>query len=289
MTTPLSDKLAEVDARRSAGQTPERTGKTLADLVKDSEPQFRRALPAHVDAGRFVRMSLTALRTVPRLMECSPESVLAGLMTAAQLGVEIDAVRGQAYLIPRYNGRTKGMEASFQLGYRGLIDLAGRSGITIEAHEVREGDAFRFCYGLAPDLAHTPTLTGDRGGVYAFYAVARFADGRLPMFLVMSAADVAEVRDKFAQKDKSGRISGPWADHFDAMARKTVIRRLLGYLPLSVELSDAIEKDAEPIVSQSAPVVVQAPPAVVPDDLEDDVVDAEVVPQADPETGEVPD
>jgi recombination protein RecT len=284
MTTPLNDKLVEIDARRQAGQTPV-TGPTLADLVKQSEPQFRRALPGHVDAGRFVRMSLTALRTVPRLLECSPESVLAGLMTAAQLGVEIDAVRGQAYLVPRYNGRTKTMEATFQLGYRGLIDLAGRGGITVEAHEVRDGDAFAFTYGLEPTLTHTPNLGTDRGDVFAYYAVARFSDGRLPMFLVLSALDVEEVRAKFAPKDKSGKVTGPWADHLDAMAKKTAIRRLLSYLPLPVELSDAVAADSEPIVSANAPAFTAPPAASLSDP---DVEDAVVVPQdVDQDTGEV--
>ena len=288
MTTPLSDKLAETAARRDAGQTTDRGAPTLADLVRQSEAQFRRALPAHVDAGRFVRMSLTALRTVPRLQECSPESVLAGLMTAAQLGLEVDAVRGQAYLVPRYNGRTKGMEATFQLGYRGLIDLAGRGGITVEAHEVRDGDAFAFTYGLQPTLTHTPNLRDDRGAVFAYYAVARFADGRLPVFLVMSAMDVAEVRDKFAPKDKSGKVTGPWAEHLDAMAKKTAIRRLLSYLPLPVELSDAVAADTEPIVTMEAPKFGPPPAGSLGDP---EVADAVVVNDttADPDTGEVAD
>jgi recombination protein RecT len=203
------------------------------------------ALPTHVKPDRFMRAAFTAINVVPRLAECTQNSVLAGLMQAAQLGLEVADVRGQCYLIPRKNNRAGGVyEATFQLGYRGMIDLAARSGITVDAEELHENDEYEFSLGTSRYLQHRPTLDA-RGKVLAYYATASFADRRVPAFTIMSVHEIEEHRDRFAsQRDGKGKIAGPWVEHFDAMARKTVIRSLLNYLPVAVELRDAIHADA---------------------------------------------
>lgn len=211
---------------------------TLREAIRASSSAFEMALPQHIKVDRFIRAAFTAINVVPKLAECTQQSVLAGLMQAAQLGLEVADVRGQCYLIPRAG------KATFQLGYRGMIDLAARSGITVDAEELRENDDFDFALGTKRFLHHKPTL-GPRGKVLAYYATASFADARVPAFTIMSVNEIEEHRDKFAsQRDKSGKIAGPWVEHFDAMARKSVIRALLNYLPVAVELRDAIHQDA---------------------------------------------
>ena len=219
----------------------------LRSAIKASEAQFALALPKHVDAGRFMRCALTAINVVPKLGQCTRDSVLAGLMQAAQLGLEVADVRGQAYLIPRWDGRDKCMKAGFQLGYRGMIDLAARGGITITVDDICANDQYDFERGTNAYLRHKPTL-GNRGEVIAYYAVATFADGRTPAFVVLGKGEAEEHRDKFASnKTKEGEIYGTWVEHFDAMARKTAVRKLLNYLPATVELRQAqvIETTAE--------------------------------------------
>jgi len=216
----------------------------LRTSIEKAEPQFAMALPEHVRPDRFIRAALTALNVVPRLAECEPRSVIAGLMQAAQLGLEVADVRGQCYLIPRRDSRAGVMKATFQLGYRGMIDLAARSGITVTAEEVCEGDALDYTLGSRRHLTHRPTL-GPRGKAYAYYAVATFSDHREPEFKIMGRAQIEEHRDRFAStRDGKGTVTGPWVEHFDAMARKTVIRALLNYLPVSVELHEALHADA---------------------------------------------
>jgi recombination protein RecT len=256
-------------------------GATLRDAIKRSEEQFANALPQHVDPKRFLRAALTALGTVPRLAECTQISVLAGLMQAAQLGLEISDVRGQAYLIPR-NVRNV-MTATFQLGYRGMIDLAARGGITVDVDEICENDAYDFQRGTSPRLYHKPTL-GPRGAAIAYYAVAHFSDGRPATFAIIGRGEAEEHRDKFASSRdyNSKEVSGPWVDHFDAMARKTVIRQLLNYLPTTVELRQAAaieataHDDPMPAVAYLNPNAVAAQLAPAPE-LEPlhDVTDAE--------------
>jgi recombination protein RecT len=232
------------EAAKQAGDAKD-TAKTralnLRTSIEKAEPQFAMALPDHVRPDRFIRAALTAINVVPRLAECDPRSVVAGLMQAAQLGLEVADVRGQCYLIPRRNNRAGGIyEATFQLGYRGMIDLAARSGITVTAEDVCEGDTLDYTLGSRRNLTHRPSL-GRRGPAYAYYAVATFADNRPPEFKIMGRAQIEEHRDRFASS--TGKDS-PWVEHFDAMARKTVIRALLNYLPVSVELREQVHADA---------------------------------------------
>lgn len=232
----------DTDAAR-ADQQARPDVKSVRELVHDCEQQFARALPQHVTIDRFMRAAFTALQTVKHLPECEPKSVLAGLMQAAQLGLEVSDVRGQAFLIPRWDGRDKVYRATFQLGYRGMIDLAARAGITVDVDTIHEHDQFDFQRGDEPRLYHKPTLD-EPGEPVAYYAVAHFADGRRPQFVIRSRRQIELHRDRFAStRDNAGKVFGPWVDHFDGMAVKTVIRMLLDKLPTSAELRHAVVED----------------------------------------------
>lgn len=132
-------------------------------------------------------------------------------------------------------------------GYKGLIDLARRSGqiVSIAAHEVCTNDKFELVYGLDEKLSHTPALD-DRGDVMGFYAVAKLRDGG-HAFEFMSLRQILEIRDAsqgYRQAVKFGKQdSHPWSANFIEMGRKTVIRRLAKYLPLSIEFQTAAALD----------------------------------------------
>src|SRR5690606_28083055 len=124
-------------------------------------PKFRaeiaRALPRHMDPDRMLRIAMTVVRQTPDLQKCTVPSVLGALMQAAQLGLE-PGILGHCYLVPFRNGRTGQHEVQFIIGYKGLIDLARRSGNiqSIAAHPVYENDLFEFEYGLNERLRHVP-------------------------------------------------------------------------------------------------------------------------------------
>lgn len=228
--------------------------KSIKQLILQMKPQIEAALPSVLTGERFTRMVLTAMSTTPQLKECSPGSFLGAMMQAAQLGVEPNTPLGQAYLIPyRNKGR---LEAQFQLGYKGLIDLAYRSGeITdIQAHEVHEADLFEFEYGLEPKLKHVPAMK-DRGAVTAYYAVFHTKAGG-HSFLVMSVDDIQEHKRKFSKAAGSG--FSPWSTNFDAMAKKTVLKQLLKYAPIKTEFTRALGAD-ETIKSNIAPDMTDEP------------------------------
>lgn len=227
-TTDLTQQLAT-----RAAAPPAKRGTTVADLIEQQKPQIALALPHHLDTERFARIALTELRRNPRLAACNPVSLLGALMQSAQLGLEPGPL-GQAYLVPFGN------EVTFIIGYRGLIDLFRRSGemLSIVAREVRDADEFEFWVDETGDrLRHVPNLRGDRGQAYAYYAIARFRDGG-QLVHVMTRDDIDRHRKRSRSKD-----SGPWQTDYDAMARKTVIRAMAPYLPLSAEVASAFDAD----------------------------------------------
>ena len=101
---------------------------TIQQYIKQMAPAIKAALPAVMTPERFTRITLSALSTSPKLQSCTPPSFLGAMMTAAQLGVEPNTPLGQAYLIPYWSKKVGANECQFQLGYKGLIDLAYRSG-----------------------------------------------------------------------------------------------------------------------------------------------------------------
>ena len=203
---------------------------TIQDYIKVMQGEIAKALPSVLTPERFTRITLSALSTNPSLAKCTPKSFLGAMMTAAQLGLEPNTPLGQAYLIPYKNHGI--LECQFQLGYKGLIDLAYRSGNvkTIQAEVVHQNDVFEVEYGTNDRLVFKPLFTGDRGDPVSVWAMFQTKDGGYG-FSVMSMDDVRA----HARKYSKAFSNGPWQTNFEEMAKKTVLKRCLKYAPLSTE------------------------------------------------------
>lgn len=235
-TSTGSLRQATNQAAATAGA--DRSGPTIFDLIKKMQPEVEKALPPSVTAERLIRITLTEVRNTPRLQECTPQSILGALMQAAQLGLEPGSGLGLAYLVPYWSKKLDSYECQLIVGYRGLVDLARRGGATISAHAVHEHDEFDVAYGLDETLVHRPNLRGDRGPVWAYYAVGIHRDGGR-QFEVMTRTEAEAHRDRFGNTSNGS----PWLTDFDAMALKTCARQLAKWMPLSVEARDAIAGD----------------------------------------------
>lgn len=252
--------------------------KTMQAYIKAMEPAIKKALPSVITPERFTRMVLSALSSTPKLAECSPQSFLAAMMTAAQLGVEPNTALGQAYLLPyRNHGQ---MECQFQLGYKGLIDLAYRSGevSVIQAHTVYENDVFEYELGMDPKLRHVPAKA-DRGEAVAYYAMFKTKDGGYG-FEVMSVDDVQRHAQRYSKSYGSG--SSPWRSNFDEMAKKAVLKRALKYAPLKSDFVRGVAQD-ETIKAELSDEMYAVPDETV-FEAEGEEIDSTSV---DAETGEV--
>lgn len=201
---------------------------TMLAYINRMQDEIKKALPSVITPERFTRIVMTAISSNPQLQSCTPQSFLGAMMQAAQLGVEVNTPLQLGYLIPYRNKGT--MEAQFQLGYRGMIELAYRSGevANIQAHCVYENDEFTYSYGLNPDLIHKPA-TGDRGEMTHVYAVVTLKNGGMS-FEVASIDDVRRHAKKYSKS--FGSASSPWQTSFDEMAKKTVLKNCLKYAPL---------------------------------------------------------
>jgi recombination protein RecT len=253
----------------SAAITPKARMETLRSLLEAAKPSMSQVVPKHVTPERLVKLALVAASRTPLLLQCEPKSIVQGVMTAAQLGLDCGGVLGSAYLVPFKNTKNGGRyEAQLIVGYRGLVDLARRSGEieTIEAHVVYAHDSFEVAYGLDPVLRHVPCLTGDAGDPILVYAIARLKDGGRQVE-VMTRAEVERIRSR----SRAGS-SGPWVTDWSEMARKTVVRRLCKYLPLSPELADALVADEKVEGSASVELVPVEEPVGEEEPLESEVV-----------------
>jgi recombination protein RecT len=244
--------------------------KTIAGLLTDPaiKQQMALALPKHMTADRLARIALTEVRKVPKLAQCDQTSFLGAIMQCAALGLEPGGALGHCYMIPFENKRANRTEVQFIIGYRGMLDLARRSGqiVSLEARTVHAKDQFDVELGLDSKLVHRPDWNAaDRGPVTFVYAVAKLKDGGT-QFEVMSRADIERVRNESQGYKTAVRFAkpgqepnSPWASHFEEMAKKTVIRRLFKYLPVSIELQRAVGMDeqADAGLPQDNPLVIE--------------------------------
>lgn len=231
----------------TASSTAVGTVKEARALLEAGAGLVKELLPPSLDPGRFVRVCLNAIQSNPELLLCTRSSLLLSVLQCAELGLQPSL--GQAYLVPlrvskRYpSGQVaKVWEAQMWIGYRGLRDLAMRSGryAHIEAHVVGQNDEFELELGLSPRLLHRPNLD-DPGECRAAYAIAWPADGSgRPWFEVMARRQLDAIQQRAVSR---GGANNPWVTDTDEMRRKTVLRRFCKSLDLTPEAARYIERD----------------------------------------------
>ncbi|MBS3742590.1 MAG: recombinase RecT, partial [Candidatus Cloacimonetes bacterium] len=207
--------------------------KNVITTVREMLPEFKKAIGDELKANRFVRTAITELKQNPKLMKCSQMSLLGALMQVAQYKLQVGY---GAYVIPYYNRKKNVSEAQFQFSYKGLIDLFYRHQKTksVNARVVYENDQFEFEYGTDKYLKHRPTFS-NRGDIKYFYAVAILQGTK--EFAVMTKQEIDEWREMYAKS------SDVWDRFYIQMAKKTVLKNLIKFLPLSIDQQEIIQAD----------------------------------------------
>lgn len=274
-------KNAGIQKRQTTAAAKEQ--KSVKDWLTAYSGEISKALPAQVGPGRFQRICMTALTQNPLLGSCSPASFIGAVLNSAQLGLEPNTPLGQAYLIPYRNNKKGCYEVQFQIGYRGMIELARRSGqiAMIKAHSVRQNDEFSYELGLNPGIHHVPAK-GDRGPVIAYYAFYKTKDGDFD-FEVAYKDEIEAHRRKYSKAKNS-----PWNTEFDAMAKKTLLKRVLKFAPVSTEVARQIQSDESIKSFDKDHPDLAKDMTVIPDEMVLEA-DYEEMPGEDPETGEIKD
>lgn len=187
----------------------------------------------------FIASMLSIVSNNDLLSKAEPKSILNAAMTAATLDLPINQNLGFAYIIP-YNDRKSGtVVAQFQMGYKGFIQLSQRSGqfVTINATDVREGE-IKGNNRLTGEIMFDWKEDRESLPVVGHVAYMKLING-FEKSLYMTTK---ELKDHGLQYSKNYKMynSGLWADDFDAMASKTVLKLLLSkYAPLTTQMQTA--------------------------------------------------
>jgi recombination protein RecT len=238
---------------------PAAAGDGLARLVQSLSGEIARALPRHLSGDRMSRIVLTALRTTPRLSECTPTSFAGCVMSLAQLGLEPNTPLQHAYLIPRQSRGKNAMECTALIGYQGMIELSRRSGLIddIYAEVVRDCDRFRWQLGTDPRVEHEPAASGRQSAdITHAYAVAFVRGAGRPAFRVL---DRDEIDSRRSRSQGASSAYSPWATDYAEMARKTAVRALWKFLPKSAEMARLEEVEVAADTGRSVAEVLDAP------------------------------
>lgn len=207
---------------------------TIRHLLEKQGPELAKALSGAVTPDKMIRTLMTDIQTNPKLLDCSPNSLIRCVMEAAQLNLVTGSAMGQAYLVPYKK------ECRLIIGYKGLLALVHRSGVvaSVQAKVVRVGDHFAYRAGTINIIEHQmaeytelplPAMTH-------VYAIAELRNGGRQCE-VMQRIEVEAIRARSQSGDR-----GPWVTDYDAMALKTCLRRLARSLPQSTELQYALSE-----------------------------------------------
>lgn len=239
-TTMQSGGLVAQNEKQEAVAKKAEKPKSVKDLIEIRMPEIQKVLPSVISPQQFLRLTLNAIQSTPHLMECTMPSFYGAVMQCAQLGLKPN-VNGEAYLIPFKNNKKGGAyECQFIVGYKGLMLLARRSGevANIDAQTVYENDEFDLSYGFDPMLVHKPYLKGDRGKPVGFYATVMLKDGGKSAYYM-----TVEDAQKYGKRYSKAYNNSPWMTDFEAMAKKSCLRQVLKYAPMSTDVDGAIRTD----------------------------------------------
>lgn len=199
------------------------------------------------NAASFTTSVLQVVNSNDKLKDADPKTVCSAAMMAATLNLPINNNLGFAYIVPFKNNKENRTEAQFQLGYKGFIQLAQRTGQfkRINACAIYSDDTEQDVYSRLTSLLPRPP-SGKVTGYIAYFQLLNGYEAHLSM----SFEELHAHANKYSQSAKKG--SGVWKDNFDAMAQKTVIKLLLSkQAPLSIDmpLATAIQADQSVIVN----------------------------------------
>jgi len=225
------------------------------------------------DSQRFISSVVSAVQTNPALAECTNASILSAALLGHSLNLPQSPQIGMFYLVP-FKNKT-GTEATFQLSYRGMLQLAMRSGQykAINVTDIREGELVSYdpiedAYEFAPETDITKRMSLNIIGYYAYFEMINgFKKG-----IYWSKEQIDKHAKKYSATYRKG--FGLWSTDFDAMAKKTMLRQLISkWGIMSVEMERAYVGDQAVIREDGTPDYIDN----VPDEPEKavDILDTE--------------
>ena len=208
------------------------------------------------DSQRFISSVVSAVQTNPQLAECTNASILSAALLGQSLNLPQSPQLGMFYFVP-YDNKKKGVkEAQFQISYKGLLNLAQRSGQYKKIHvtDIREGELIAYDpiedkYEFKPETDMAKRLELKVIGYYAYYELLN----GYKETLYWSKEKMEAHAKKYSASYRNGWDSSIWKSDFDKMAYKTMLRQLISRAPMSVEMSKAYTSDQAVIREDGTP------------------------------------
>lgn len=230
----------------------------------------------HEKKSSFTNNIIALVSNNASLQECQPMSLIYASLKATALDLPLDPNLGFAYIIPYKNNKKGVTDAQFQIGYKGFIQLAIRSGqfLLINVTDIREGElqgenllTGEMTFSRVPNREQKPVI-----GYAAFFKLTNGFSKTLYMTVGEVKAHAGRYSQTFSSKLDYVRNSSKWTTDFDAMAKKTVLKLLLSkYAPLSVEMQNAIQNDQAVIDDQGDAQYLDNPEDQTPEDIQEAV------------------
>src|SRR6516164_2428625 len=202
--------------------------------------KLRHSIPNNLDPRHLVALAVTLIKSSPLLAQCTPISLMACVISSAQLGLELDRMLGHAYLLPFKNAATRIYTATLVVGYRGFAHLMYQSGAvsSVSAEIVRPGDFFEVQFGSKRELKHIPKINNRAEDHHenwlGAYAVAHMITNRSEFdFMDRVHIEGSRARSQSWRAYKKDGRESPWNTDAEEMWRKTPIRRLAKRMPVS--------------------------------------------------------
>ena len=216
--------------------------KTLRELFNDPIIKNKVEQLIGKNSATFATSVIQIANSNALLRKAEPSSIFNAACMAATLNLPLQNGLGFAYIVPFKNNKERKVEAQFQIGYKGFIQLAQRSGqfkrlvaLPVYKNQLLKKD---FINGFEFDWEQEPEKDENPIGYYAYFKLVNDFSAEL----YMSHDDIVKHAQRYSQTFKKG--FGVWHDNFEAMALKTVMKLLLSkQAPLSVEMQQAVLAD----------------------------------------------
>lgn len=198
------------------------------------------------DGQRFISAIISAVQTNPALQECTNQSILSAALLGESLKLSPSPQLGHYYMVP-FNDRQKGKVAQFQLGYKGYIQLATRSGQykKLNVLAIKEGELIRFDplnEEIEVNLIEDEELR-EKTPTIGYYAMFEYTNGfRKAIYWSRAKMEAHAMKYSAGYRAKKGYTF--WEKDFDGMAFKTMLRQLISkWGIMSIEMQNAVESD----------------------------------------------
>ena len=221
---------------------------SLAIETPQYQAMIARSIKDPVDLKRFVSAITSAVAINPALQDCAPDTILSGALLGNSLGLSPSPQLGQYYLVP-FNNKDRGCKvAQFQLGYKGYVQLALRSGyykrlnvMSLKSGELKRYDPF--LEEIEIELMDDE-LAREKAQSVGYVAMFEYNNGfRKVLYWSRQKMEAHALRYSQGYKAKKGYTF--WEKDFDAMAYKTMLRQLISkWGIMSIELQNAFEQDS---------------------------------------------